>query len=609
MSPLPLSRCVGLATALVLAGAVAVAGAVPVAQAADQDTWGYTSTPKLADGSLDFSGWQVVPATAVGEQLASRDFTRDGIDYSAKINRPRSPAQVGVPLLVANTIVQPATGESWTYAFNSGSVSTLFFSYDPTRGMWSILSRDAVYYTKSSANGDVAVAIAGYAHNAGAMPNLPPIFNYSEVLDVTDDGRLVHHITITNITDATLSNIGFLVDIDTALNGEMNSRTTVNGANSVYIDTKQFRLYMDMLVGDRMLFGDAYGALNSDFVTHYKNVADYAPGTAIEGYYGVTAYGTNWADLAPGESVTLAFQERLYPPGTVTIKWVDDDNGGAAVTPKAGAWTTRTGHLGTNIGFTDELARAGVPNGYVLSSIDNAATFDGTATQTITVHLAHSRTTTSMATTRTISYTGAEANPADVVQTIDWEVSTDNLTGAVTYSNTTGYPEVASPTIAGYVAQPASVPAVAAVTGTTTVPTNETAAVVYAPEVSQVTVTFDGNGGTTPAAVTVDQGSPVGSLPTPEREGFNFTGWMDAQGAEFTATTVVNADLTVYAQWVAVNTSPTDTPGADKVIAGGLAASSATTAMMAAVLYTLVASLLIYAYRRRTAYAPRRVID
>ena len=66
----------------------------------------------------------------------------------------------------------------------------------------------------------------------------------------------------------------------------------------------------------------------------------------------------------------------------------------------------------------------------------------------------------------------------------------------------------------------------------------------------EVTVTFDANGGqcdTTSLAVT--SGETVSALPTPVREGFDFLGWFDENGGEFTAETAVTADITVTAKW------------------------------------------------------------
>ena len=79
------------------------------------------------------------------------------------------------------------------------------------------------------------------------------------------------------------------------------------------------------------------------------------------------------------------------------------------------------------------------------------------------------------------------------------------------------------------------------------------------PSGATVTVAFDGNSGVVlPADLsrTVNVGSSLGSdmPPDPTRDGYTFTGWntaADGSGTAFTSSTVVDADITVYAQWAA----------------------------------------------------------
>lgn len=76
------------------------------------------------------------------------------------------------------------------------------------------------------------------------------------------------------------------------------------------------------------------------------------------------------------------------------------------------------------------------------------------------------------------------------------------------------------------------------------------------------TVTFNGNGGTTPAAQTVNQGSSI-TLPSSTRSGYTFNGWYTASsGGSFignanTSYTPSNS-ITIYAQWQALAPGFTD---------------------------------------------------
>lgn len=66
------------------------------------------------------------------------------------------------------------------------------------------------------------------------------------------------------------------------------------------------------------------------------------------------------------------------------------------------------------------------------------------------------------------------------------------------------------------------------------------------------TITFDARGGeVSPAEITVTYGQPVGTLPVPTREGFDFIGWFDENGTRYTDETVylVDGNITLNARW------------------------------------------------------------
>jgi uncharacterized repeat protein (TIGR02543 family) len=100
-------------------------------------------------------------------------------------------------------------------------------------------------------------------------------------------------------------------------------------------------------------------------------------------------------------------------------------------------------------------------------------------------------------------------------------------------------------------------------TGSTTVTADIT---VYAKwtavSASQYTVTFNADGGS-PATQTrtVNSGNSLGAsnMPSnPTKSGYTFDGWYTAingGGTQFTATTAVTGDITVYAKWTAVSAS------------------------------------------------------
>lgn len=70
--------------------------------------------------------------------------------------------------------------------------------------------------------------------------------------------------------------------------------------------------------------------------------------------------------------------------------------------------------------------------------------------------------------------------------------------------------------------------------------------------INDYTITFDARGGeVSPAEITVTYGQPVGTLPVPTREGFDFVGWFDENGTRYTDETVylVDGNITLNARW------------------------------------------------------------
>lgn len=75
--------------------------------------------------------------------------------------------------------------------------------------------------------------------------------------------------------------------------------------------------------------------------------------------------------------------------------------------------------------------------------------------------------------------------------------------------------------------------------------------------VNNYTLTFNANGGSvSPASKSLAYGSQYGTLPTPTRNGYTFTGWFTAAsgGTKVSNTTTMGAgNVTVYAQWAPTN--------------------------------------------------------
>ena len=98
---------------------------------------------------------------------------------------------------------------------------------------------------------------------------------------------------------------------------------------------------------------------------------------------------------------------------------------------------------------------------------------------------------------------------------------------------------------------------------------------------NEYTLTLDAGNGEDPVELTVVYDAAVGTLPTPEREGYTFEGWYDEDGNEVTSETVYQYadDVTLSAKWSAVSSETPDvpetpgtptTPGTDKEESGSV---------------------------------------
>jgi len=71
------------------------------------------------------------------------------------------------------------------------------------------------------------------------------------------------------------------------------------------------------------------------------------------------------------------------------------------------------------------------------------------------------------------------------------------------------------------------------------------------PVVTEYTITFNVDGGSDVASIKKTKDSNLGTLPTPTKTGYTFEGWFSdsARTIEVTSTTVVTANMTLYAKW------------------------------------------------------------
>jgi uncharacterized repeat protein (TIGR02543 family) len=132
---------------------------------------------------------------------------------------------------------------------------------------------------------------------------------------------------------------------------------------------------------------------------------------------------------------------------------------------------------------------------------------------------------------------------------VAFETNSEVMSSLYAHGSTLG--ELTTPTREGYtfVGWFTAVEGGDAVTSETVVTSDMT---IYAQwTIKSYTVVFNANGGVGDKSVTYNHGSPLGELPTPTRDGYAFAGWWTAAngGTQVTVSTVVSADMTIYAHW------------------------------------------------------------
>ena len=101
--------------------------------------------------------------------------------------------------------------------------------------------------------------------------------------------------------------------------------------------------------------------------------------------------------------------------------------------------------------------------------------------------------------------------------------------------------------------------ALAAAFDTSTKITADTTLYVKVKAVQKFTVTFDSDGGSAVAAVTVKSGEKAAKPTDPAKDGYTFKGWLLGD-AEYNFDTPVTGDITLKAKWEANKTEPEPTP-------------------------------------------------
>jgi uncharacterized repeat protein (TIGR02543 family) len=268
-------------------------------------------------------------------------------------------------------------------------------------------------------------------------------------------------------------------------------------------------------------YGSTYGKVDTPSRTGYTFI----------GYYTAKSGGSQVTETT---KMLTASNHTLYgrwTPKTFTVSF--DSQGGSSVASKT---VTYDGTYGTLTNPTKE--------GYTFNGWYTAASGGTKITASTKVTLTANQT--------------LYAHYTQIVVTVTYDKnggSGDNYTRKIAYGS--AYGKVDNPTKTGYDFRGwyTSTAYETQVTETTLMKktVNHTLYAKWTPKT--FTITFDSQGGSSVASKTVTYASAYGSLPSPTKIGYTFTGWYTAVsgGSQKTASTAVTTtgDHTLYAHWTA----------------------------------------------------------
>ncbi|MDR1263994.1 MAG: hypothetical protein LBK42_00090, partial [Propionibacteriaceae bacterium] len=204
-----------------------------------------------------------------------------------------------------------------------------------------------------------------------------------ELNEVVAPGRILHELYVTNtsltknVTDLTLYAIMDAYQDDGNSGPSQFSIVSLGRSDAVYTDENGYRLYLIKHEGDIMGVGSgdypggSVGGIEAGLTLGT---------TGNENSTLAVGYGSLKHSLMAGQTVKLAYEERLYGPWgndkleqKAKLVYIDDASD-QTVPPRPGAKVEFTGDSYAPIGLTQATVEAGLPEGYELVSWDQTVT-------------------------------------------------------------------------------------------------------------------------------------------------------------------------------------------------------------------------------------------
>lgn len=268
--------------------------------------------------------WTLVSSNSNDHGLITNYFTRSGFDFKVE-----SGSGSRNDLSEKHLITNLTTGKTYTYSFlnGSGGTSELLVLVDGMSS-WSSSLRVRETYIKADADGrEYLKRVLGDSS-----------FEATIITEVTANGEIRHHLSVENTSGTVQNNVNFMAMVDTMLNNNDRIPIYANGTNGTYITTEDdnFTLYAEALNGvDEMYAGRWNRKSESDFTAQTEVFSTFGRAEdelLVTDVDSAIYFRTGAVNLNPGETVEMAYQERVFldgeaiiPSNSVVVAVVDEN--------------------------------------------------------------------------------------------------------------------------------------------------------------------------------------------------------------------------------------------------------------------------------------------
>ncbi|MFV0395088.1 MAG: MucBP domain-containing protein [Coprobacillaceae bacterium] len=272
-------------------------------------------------------GWtKLSESTEDHKALATNYVTINGDDYKIEMGIYNSG---GLALLnECNTITNMTTNEKVVYTNQSEETPTsvLLYALDGFTAYSALHSNgEEIYYKVETENGKEVLK--------KMILNTIAEIDVLITSKVTNEGKIVHTIEVTNTSNAVLKGFSLLAEVDSFINDEEVKKVCSDGNNGVYIADNNTQMFIEPLLGSINTYVGEYNVINlNDYMegNNIELVTNKIIGEETLQYNNYTIYfSNNPQDINPGETLSLSYQEKIFIgdiKNSVIVKYLDEED-------------------------------------------------------------------------------------------------------------------------------------------------------------------------------------------------------------------------------------------------------------------------------------------